>query len=175
MLGVLGTNCLLSPADIVDIKPKSMEDLTELITAATFQASDCSVFLYSNSRGCIKMGDMRASALCDQHAKGTHAWCCFFLQAKRNAITHVKNCALEIFHGSYFTFNVYLSNGNYDSRADRSTSTQEDECTPGSQNTRNCVLPKSDHHPLRRIPALNLCQYCKNRLIRGISRSCPIL
>ena len=58
------------PADILDMKPKSMDELTEVITAATFHPSNCSVFLYSSSRGCIKMGDMRASALCDQHAKG---------------------------------------------------------------------------------------------------------
>lgn len=58
------------PADILDMKPKSMDELTEVITAAAFHPSNCSVFLYSSSRGCIKMGDMRASALCDQHAKG---------------------------------------------------------------------------------------------------------
>lgn len=52
------------------MKPKSMEELTEVITAATFHPSHCNVFLYSSSRGCIKMGDMRASALCDKHAKG---------------------------------------------------------------------------------------------------------
>ncbi|CAM9188361.1 unnamed protein product [Scytosiphon promiscuus] len=55
--------------NILDMKPKSMEELTEVITAATFHPSHCSVFLYSSSRGCIKMGDMRASALCDKHAK----------------------------------------------------------------------------------------------------------
>lgn len=56
--------------DILDMKPKSMEELTEVITAATFHPSHCNVFFYSSSRGCIKMGDMRASALCDKHAKG---------------------------------------------------------------------------------------------------------
>lgn len=60
----------ISLSDILDMKPKSMEELTEVITAATFHPSHCNVFLYSNSRGCIKMGDMRASALCDKHAKG---------------------------------------------------------------------------------------------------------
>lgn len=61
---------LISVPDILDMKPKSMEELTEVITAATFHPSHCNVFLYSSSRGCIKMGDMRASALCDKHAKG---------------------------------------------------------------------------------------------------------
>lgn len=60
--------CVFS--DILDMKPKSMEELTEVITAAKFHPSHCNVFLYSSSRGSIKMGDMRASALCDKHAKG---------------------------------------------------------------------------------------------------------
>lgn len=64
------SRCFHYPADILDMKPKSMDELTEVITAATFHPSHCSVFLYSSSRGCIKMGDMRAAALCDQHAKG---------------------------------------------------------------------------------------------------------
>lgn len=66
-----------SVSDILDMKPKSMEELTEVITAATFHPSHCNVFLYSSSRGCIKMGDMRASALCDKHAKGQQYffWC----------------------------------------------------------------------------------------------------
>jgi len=55
--------------NIVDIKPENMEDLTEVITAAEFHPTHCSTFAYSNSRGAIKLGDMRASALCDRHAK----------------------------------------------------------------------------------------------------------
>ncbi|CAM9170247.1 unnamed protein product, partial [Choristocarpus tenellus] len=55
--------------NIVDMKPKNMEELTEVITSATFHPSHCNVFMYSSSRGCIKIGDMRASALCDHHAK----------------------------------------------------------------------------------------------------------
>ena len=55
--------------NIVDIKPDNMEDLTEVITAAEFHPSHCSTFVYSNSRGAIKLADMRASALCDKHAK----------------------------------------------------------------------------------------------------------
>lgn len=66
-------------SDILDMKPKSMEELTEVITAATFHPSHCNVFLYSSSRGCIKMGDMRASALCDKHAKGKPATECRFI------------------------------------------------------------------------------------------------
>lgn len=62
--------------DIVDIKPANMEELTEVITAAEFHPLQCNLFMYSSSKGTIKMADMRESALCDQRAKGkyTHTW-----------------------------------------------------------------------------------------------------
>lgn len=47
-----------------------MEELTEVITAAEFHPQHCNVFMYSSSKGTIKLSDMRESALCDQHAKG---------------------------------------------------------------------------------------------------------
>lgn len=56
-------------SDIVDIKPVNMEELTEVITAAEFHPLHCNLFMYSSSKGTIKLSDMRASALCDQHAK----------------------------------------------------------------------------------------------------------
>lgn len=56
--------------DIVDIKPANMEELTEVITAAEFHPIHCNLFMYSSSKGSIKLSDMRASALCDQSAKG---------------------------------------------------------------------------------------------------------
>ncbi|GAB5592137.1 protein phosphatase 2A regulatory subunit cdc55 [Umbelopsis nana] len=55
--------------NIVDIKPTNMEDLTEVITAAEFHPQHCNLFTYSSSRGVIKLSDMRAASLCDQHAK----------------------------------------------------------------------------------------------------------
>ncbi|KAI7861992.1 protein phosphatase PP2A regulatory subunit B [Spinellus fusiger] len=55
--------------NIVDIKPANMEELTEVITAAEFHPMHCNVFMYSSSKGSIKLADMRSSALCDQHAK----------------------------------------------------------------------------------------------------------
>jgi hypothetical protein len=62
--------CLIFAIDIVDIKPANMEELTEVITAAEFHPQQCNVFMYSSSKGTIKLSDMRESALCDQHAKG---------------------------------------------------------------------------------------------------------
>ncbi|KAF9329634.1 protein phosphatase 2A regulatory subunit cdc55 [Podila minutissima] len=55
--------------NIVDIKPVNMEELTEVITAAEFHPMHCNLFMYSSSKGTIKLSDMRESALCDQHSK----------------------------------------------------------------------------------------------------------
>ncbi|KAK9473508.1 WD40-repeat-containing domain protein [Dipodascopsis tothii] len=55
--------------NIVDIKPANMEELTEVITAAEFHPLSCNYFIYSSSKGTIKLADMRESALCDAHAK----------------------------------------------------------------------------------------------------------
>ncbi|XP_053500523.1 serine/threonine-protein phosphatase 2A 55 kDa regulatory subunit B alpha isoform-like isoform X1 [Ictalurus furcatus] len=55
--------------NIVDIKPANMEELTEVITAAEFHPHQCNTFVYSSSKGTIRMCDMRASALCDKHSK----------------------------------------------------------------------------------------------------------
>jgi serine/threonine-protein phosphatase 2A regulatory subunit B len=54
---------------LVDIKPEHMEELTEVITAASFHPRHCHMFSYSTSRGSVKLGDMRSSALCDSYAK----------------------------------------------------------------------------------------------------------
>ncbi|GBG30149.1 Serine/threonine protein phosphatase 2A 55 kDa regulatory subunit B beta isoform [Hondaea fermentalgiana] len=55
--------------NIVDIKPENMEELAEVITAAEFHPTQCNLFMYSSSRGSIRLGDMRARALCDIQAK----------------------------------------------------------------------------------------------------------
>uniref|UniRef100_A0AAY4DM12 Serine/threonine-protein phosphatase 2A 55 kDa regulatory subunit B n=1 Tax=Denticeps clupeoides TaxID=299321 RepID=A0AAY4DM12_9TELE len=54
---------------IVDIKPANMEELTEVITAAEFHPQQCHTLAYSSSKGSIRLCDMRAAALCDNHAK----------------------------------------------------------------------------------------------------------
>src|SRR6202012_21982 len=59
----------LTPLDIVDIKPANMEELTEVITSAEFHPHHCNIFMYSSSKGTIKLGDMRSAALCDSHSK----------------------------------------------------------------------------------------------------------
>lgn len=69
---------LFSHSDIVDIKPANMEELTEVITAADYHPHHCNYFVYSSSKGILRLCDMRAAALCDQHAKGA-SWFCFCL------------------------------------------------------------------------------------------------
>lgn len=46
-----------------------MEELTEVITAAEFHPKECNLFVYSSSKGMIRLCDMRQSALCDTQAK----------------------------------------------------------------------------------------------------------
>lgn len=55
--------------NVVDLKPPNLENLTEVITSATFHPSHCSQLIYSSSRGSIRLVDLRDSALCDTHAK----------------------------------------------------------------------------------------------------------
>ncbi|KAF6209387.1 hypothetical protein GE061_015134 [Apolygus lucorum] len=52
--------------NIVDIKPANMEELTEVITAAEFHPLECNLFVYSSSKGTIRLCDMRQAALCDR-------------------------------------------------------------------------------------------------------------
>jgi serine/threonine-protein phosphatase 2A regulatory subunit B len=59
--------------NVVDIKPPTLEELTEVITAADFHPHDSHTFMFSSSRGSIKVGDMREAALCDRRAKGERA------------------------------------------------------------------------------------------------------
>lgn len=51
--------------NIVDIKPVNMEELTEVITSAEFHPQYCNLFMYSSSKGTVKLCDMRQNALCD--------------------------------------------------------------------------------------------------------------
>jgi serine/threonine-protein phosphatase 2A regulatory subunit B len=54
---------------IVDIKPPNMEDLSEVITSASFHPSQCNTFMYSSSKGTIKLGDLRQSSTCNSFYK----------------------------------------------------------------------------------------------------------
>ena len=49
--------------NIVDIKPANMEELTEVITASEFHPKECNLFVYSSSKGTIRLCDMRQVGL----------------------------------------------------------------------------------------------------------------
>ncbi|KAF7370068.1 Protein phosphatase PP2A regulatory subunit B [Mycena sanguinolenta] len=51
--------------NIVDIKPANMEELTEVITCASFHPLQCNLFMYASSKAVIRMGDLREAAVCD--------------------------------------------------------------------------------------------------------------
>ncbi|KAI1729859.1 serine/threonine-protein phosphatase 2A regulatory subunit sur-6 [Ditylenchus destructor] len=52
--------------NIMDIKPRKMEELLEVITTASFHPVHCNIFAYGTSRGSLRLCDMRDSALCDR-------------------------------------------------------------------------------------------------------------
>eukprot|EP01065_Artemidia_motanka_P008500 TRINITY_DN14287_c0_g1_i1.p1 TRINITY_DN14287_c0_g1~~TRINITY_DN14287_c0_g1_i1.p1 ORF type:complete len:481 (+),score=153.39 TRINITY_DN14287_c0_g1_i1:72-1514(+) len=45
--------------NVIDIKPPALEELSEVITAALFHPSHCSQFLFSTSKGHVRIGDLR--------------------------------------------------------------------------------------------------------------------
>jgi serine/threonine-protein phosphatase 2A regulatory subunit B len=55
--------------NVVDVKPSNLEELTEVITSASFHPIHCHLFVYSTSKGSIRLGDLRESARCDSHSK----------------------------------------------------------------------------------------------------------
>ena len=55
--------------NIVDIKPSNIEELTEVITAATFSPTHCHLLAYATSRGSVRLIDLREQALCDSHSR----------------------------------------------------------------------------------------------------------
>lgn len=55
--------------NVVDMKPASIEELTEVITTAHWHPQHCHLFAFGTSRGYVKLCDMRTAALCDRHAR----------------------------------------------------------------------------------------------------------
>lgn len=52
--------------NVVDLKTQNMEDLTEVITSTSFHPTRCYEMMYSTSRGCVKLFDLRKSARCGE-------------------------------------------------------------------------------------------------------------
>lgn len=54
--------------NIIDLKPDNFEELNEVITASQFHPTHDNLFVFSTSKGLIKMGDLRKSSICDDTA-----------------------------------------------------------------------------------------------------------
>ena len=54
--------------NIIDLKPENFEDLSEVITASQFHPTMDNQFIFSTSKGLIKLGDLRKSSVCDHTA-----------------------------------------------------------------------------------------------------------
>jgi serine/threonine-protein phosphatase 2A regulatory subunit B len=52
--------------NIIDCKPKNMEDLNEIITCSTFHPSATNIMAFSTSKGAINLVDLRSSAICSE-------------------------------------------------------------------------------------------------------------
>lgn len=53
---------------IIDLKPENFEELSEVITASQFHPFVDNQFIFSTSKGVIKLGDLRKSSVCDHTA-----------------------------------------------------------------------------------------------------------
>jgi len=54
--------------NIVDLKPENLEEISEVITSSKFHPTSNNIFLYSTSKGIIKVGDLRKSSQCEKTA-----------------------------------------------------------------------------------------------------------
>lgn len=52
--------------NVVDMKPDNFEELSEVITASQFHPISDNQFIFSTSKGVIKLGDMRIASNCDK-------------------------------------------------------------------------------------------------------------
>lgn len=64
MAGLRSTS---TPADACVLRPPMFP--TQVITSAEFHPLHCHMFAYSSSKGCIRLADLRSSALIDHKAK----------------------------------------------------------------------------------------------------------
>ena len=99
--------------NIVDIKPDNMEDLTEVITSADFHPANCHEFVYSSSKGCIRMVDMRLNALCDNQQRtfmeAEHASNRSFFSEIISSVSDIKfsHCGRYLVSRDYMTLKLW--------------------------------------------------------------------
>lgn len=54
--------------NVIDLKPDNLEEISEVITSAKFHTLNNNLFLYSTSRGVVKVGDLRKGSKCESTA-----------------------------------------------------------------------------------------------------------
>lgn len=54
--------------NVVDLKPDNLEEISEVITSSKFHPTSDNMFLYSTSKGVVKVGDLRKSSQCEKTA-----------------------------------------------------------------------------------------------------------
>lgn len=54
--------------NVIDLKPDNLEEISEVITSARFHPISNNLFLFSTSKGIVKVGDLRKSSHCDDTA-----------------------------------------------------------------------------------------------------------
>jgi serine/threonine-protein phosphatase 2A regulatory subunit B len=142
-INVWHLNCTNQSFNIVDIKPTNMEDLTEVITAAEFHPKHCALFVYSSSKGVVRLCDMRQNALCDRHAllfdEPDDPVNRSFFSEIINSISDVKISS----SGNYMLSRDYLSLKVWDVRMSKSGPV---ECYPVHEYLRSrlCALYEND-------------------------------
>jgi len=107
--------------NVVDCKPPTIEDLTEVITSATFHPQHGNLFIYSTSRGGLRLCDLRDSALCDQSSQslqsrpdlGSDARSSGFFDEVLASITDVK---FNPVNGTYILARDYMNTHVWDLR-----------------------------------------------------------
>eukprot|EP01126_Amoeba_proteus_P028789 TRINITY_DN2836_c0_g1_i7.p1 TRINITY_DN2836_c0_g1~~TRINITY_DN2836_c0_g1_i7.p1 ORF type:complete len:658 (-),score=120.10 TRINITY_DN2836_c0_g1_i7:221-1966(-) len=103
---------------VVDIKPDNMDNLQEVITCSDFHPTSCNLFIYSTSKGGLRLGDLRDSSLCDRHSKEfTHSGGevgGFF----QELVTTISNCKFSP-NGYFIASRDYLSMKIWDVRKEK--------------------------------------------------------
>lgn len=128
--------------NIVDSRPENMDDLSEVITAAEFHPTSCSLFAHASSKGSIRLCDMRSNALCDRHSK-------IFVDGSseetRNFFSDIVCCICDLkfsFDGQYLMSRDYLNLKVWDVRVDSHPVETYPVCEP--LRSRLCKLYETD-------------------------------
>lgn len=94
------------------MKPENMDDLTEIITCSDLNPKNCNDLAFSSSRGIVRIGDMRDSAICERYYKvleDPHPEVTGYFQELVSSIGHIKFSPCGRFIGArdYLTTKIW--------------------------------------------------------------------